>query len=150
MSARPWPEAYVGLPWRALGRDRAGLDCWGLVRLVMIEQRGIELPPWDTVSPGDTARIRGAVDAGLADGPWLAAAPAGVREFDFAMMRGVASGRRGPISADIHFGIVAPGGTVLHMIEDCGAVLQPIAVLRHRISAFHRHRELTTWAPSAN
>lgn len=39
-----WATHYVGLPYLAGGRDRAGLDCWGLLRLVYLEQRGIELP----------------------------------------------------------------------------------------------------------
>jgi cell wall-associated NlpC family hydrolase len=39
-----WVASYVGLPWRDKGRDRSGLDCWGLVRLVLAEQFRIEVP----------------------------------------------------------------------------------------------------------
>ena len=39
-----WANAYVGLPWADLGRDRTGCDCWGLARLVYAEQLGIALP----------------------------------------------------------------------------------------------------------
>lgn len=37
---------FVGLPFRDHGRDRAGADCWGGVRLVLAELRGIVLPDY--------------------------------------------------------------------------------------------------------
>ncbi|NMW23861.1 C40 family peptidase, partial [Rhodanobacter denitrificans] len=46
-----WAGPYVGIPYRTHGRDRAGVDCWGLVRLVMAEVFGAELPDY-----GDTYR----------------------------------------------------------------------------------------------
>ena len=36
---------YVGLPYKNMGRDRSGLDCWGLIKIVYKEILGIEL--WD-------------------------------------------------------------------------------------------------------
>lgn len=41
-----WLEDYIGLPFLAKGRTRAGLDCWGLVRLVLLECCGVALPLW--------------------------------------------------------------------------------------------------------
>lgn len=45
-----WANDYVGIPYVVNGRDRTGLDCWGLLILAFREQRGIELPDW-RVSP---------------------------------------------------------------------------------------------------
>lgn len=46
MAVPIWAGCYIGLPFRELGRDRKGLDCWGLVRLVLAEQFSIPLPSY--------------------------------------------------------------------------------------------------------
>lgn len=41
-----WSAQYLNLPFLERGRSRQGIDCYGLVRLVYQEQRGIELPTY--------------------------------------------------------------------------------------------------------
>lgn len=40
-----WAEGYVGIPFVERGRDRAGLDCWGLAMLVLAERFGKKSVP---------------------------------------------------------------------------------------------------------
>lgn len=35
---------YVGIPYKPMGRDQRGIDCWGLVMMVYRDWFGVELP----------------------------------------------------------------------------------------------------------
>lgn len=55
-SGGSWLDRYVGLPWKIGGREfEGGIDCWGLVRLVLAREAGVHLPAWvdgrDALSP---------------------------------------------------------------------------------------------------
>lgn len=138
-----WPAAYVGIPYQRRGRDRSGLDCWGLVRLVMLEQRGVELPLYDTVNSLRPGAVTAAVDLERGGRHWLEVLPDEARrEFDFLVMRTAVREASRMVSAEIHIGIVAPGGFVLHVQEGDSAVMQPFKALQHRIAGTYRHKEL--------
>ena len=65
-----WAGPYMGLPYRDKGRTREGFDCWGLVRQVLLDVAGLELPDYSGAyaSAQDGASVAAAVAAGLRDG----------------------------------------------------------------------------------
>lgn len=71
MSAAPaFAAPYIGIRYADKGRDRSGIDCWGICRLVLAEVFGVALPDYaDQYRDGeDWPAIGAAVRAGLADG----------------------------------------------------------------------------------
>jgi cell wall-associated NlpC family hydrolase len=42
----PWTNDYIGIPYLFGGDDRNGIDCWGLVRLVLSERYDKHLPEY--------------------------------------------------------------------------------------------------------
>lgn len=66
-----WAASYVGLPWRPHGRDRDGVDCWGLVWLVYRDLMGIDLPSYaGEVSPVEAVEIAAMMAGGAVGGGW--------------------------------------------------------------------------------
>ena len=52
-----WVNKYVGIPFLEHGRSHAGVDCYGLVKLIYNERFGLIIPSYDndyeTVMDGD-------------------------------------------------------------------------------------------------
>ena len=132
-----WVNAYVGLPFRAHGRDRDGVDCWGLVRLVLADQFGTRLPSY----AGGYASVEDAEDIGRLIrgemGPWREIVPGQEQAGDVVLMR--------LMNQPMHVGVVvAPsseGGWMLHIEDGIDACLEPYdgAKWRRRVLGLYRH-----------
>lgn len=46
-SAKHWATALIGKPWRLRAEGPDEFDCWGLVRWIMLNQYGIQMPEVD-------------------------------------------------------------------------------------------------------
>jgi len=127
-------SAYVGIPFRIFGRDRDGIDCYGLVRLVLAEQYGVTIPDmWyrtaDDITEG-FAHER-------AQSYWQPVAPKQALPGDVVVFR-VA---RWPI----HCGIMVTPSTFLHaMPGNTHSVIESLrsALWQRRILGMYRHEEI--------
>lgn len=135
-----WATPYIGLPWAPLGRDRAGVDCFGLYRLALGELTGFWLPSYAEryATTEETAEIERVIHA-EADRDWLRVDS--VRPLDVAVFR------RGRF--DSHIGIVLSPSLFIHMIDrDCSKVGRFDDPLYRRILAgCWRHRDMPEFWP---
>lgn len=102
-----WSDDFVGLPWMPRGRDRSGLDCYGLSRLAWGEVQGFWLPAYATgyetaLEPSLEGRIKGEMWDWVREVPAAEAAP-----WDFILLR------EGQWAT--HIAIVTTPGKMLHI-----------------------------------
>ena len=132
-----WSNAYIGLPFREKGRDRSGLDCYGLVYLAFATEQRIAIPRLDKdyACLAEREEIAALFDAGNSD-PWRPIAEGDERPFDVVLFR------RGRITS--HIGIVVEPGRMLHIQNgiDCGIERYDVGAWRTRLVGIRRHREL--------
>ncbi|ORE87827.1 NlpC/P60 family protein [Aurantimonas sp. 22II-16-19i] len=133
-----WTARYVGLRFRPHGRDRNGVDCWGLHRLVLADECAIAVPSYADayVSLAEAAEIAAVLDGQRAAEPWLPVEPGRERMFDMAVFRD------GTIAG--HVATVVVPGEMLHVSAHHPARVEPYNTgeWQPRFLGFHRHRLL--------
>lgn len=109
-----WTAQYLTIPFLEKGRTRAGVDCYGLVRLIYAEQRHIALPSYsegyETVQ--DKREIL-ALLAGAVATVWKEIPVTEAREYDSLIFR--------VLGQPTHFGVALDPPWFLHAIKDCSA-----------------------------
>jgi cell wall-associated NlpC family hydrolase len=127
-----WAEKYIGLKFVDKGRSIEGLDCWGLVRLVMKEEKGIELETYGDISATALMMVTRKIMNDSDADPWIKVTTP--QAFDVVVMRG----------NPLHVGIMLSDKLLLHIEEATASVLVPINShsVQQRIMKIRRHREL--------
>lgn len=113
-----WCEPFVGLPFAEHGRDWRGVDCYGLVYLVMGQVFGLILNEWAGLCPlAEAPAVAGTLELARVADNWQRAEGT-PRLGDVLVFR-----EHGHPS---HVGIVvAPAaGLMLHAMPEIGAVIQ--------------------------
>jgi cell wall-associated NlpC family hydrolase len=124
-----WVEHYLGIPYREHGRDRDGIDCWGLFMLVHSEIFGRRLPDFADRYDDDLVSKAGAIDA---EARWLSIAITVPTLGDAVFLR------LGAVVA--HIGLVIGGGRMLHARDGALSCVESYTSgpWSRRIAAFRR------------
>lgn len=124
-----WSNRYVGIPFADGGRDRSGLDCWGLCLLVLREQFGIDARDYEYESAvGSTEAIRQIFEDELSN--WDIVEVPRVGDVICIRWKG----------APVHFGIVSEKGRFIHSKQGVGAIVSKYESLMVDVVAFLRFR----------
>lgn len=132
-----WAAPYVGLPFVDGGRTMTGVDCWGLVRLVLWRERRVDVPTYGEISALDLVARARAFRSRQAERPWQVV---DVEPEPFDVVLICAPDR--PVIA--HVGIMTDGCNFLHVERASDSVITPVSHLlyRDRILGYRRHELL--------
>lgn len=129
-----WIAQYVGIPYRALGRDRDGCDCWGLLAMIYREQFGRDLPDYNNQrwTKGADANAVGSGAATYAS--QFVPVPFG----EEALGDGVLLRMRGH---PLHVGLVLAPGWMLHTHESADSCVESYErfIWKNRVIGIYRY-----------
>lgn len=135
-----WAAHYIGLPFAERGRDHKGVDCWGLVRLVMAEQFGRALPSFGNEYDHTCNQVKIAALVTREVPRWrhIAAGEEQLGDVIVLRVRGV----------PMHVGLVLGDGQMLHTEKGINSTLERYTSTRwcQRLAGFYRYRSyLDEW-----
>jgi cell wall-associated NlpC family hydrolase len=127
-----WYADYVGIPFKTLGRDRSGCDCYGLARLVLQDKYNIELPDLLTYTNAKDVNQTSVViseNMPLLTGERLELP----KEGSIVVLRA----RKEQRSA--HVGLMVTDSLMLHTTYSTGALIEPVNTpnIKNRIKGIY-------------
>lgn len=131
----PWILNYFGLPFKTLGRDRSGIDCWGLVKLILSEQCGVEVSDYtDYESEADKVNISKGLNEARFGDRWVRQEVP--KEFDVVLFN--------IYGWPVHIGICIDSEHFIHAAEGDSARIERLSspIWTKRIEGFYRHVDL--------
>lgn len=134
-----WTNKYISIPFLEHGRDHAGVDCWGLVRLVFKEQFGVDVESYDDeyISTCENEKLADIVERER--GMWWSVAPENVRCGDVVLLA--------IIGYPCHVGIAVGDGMMLNARSGVGVALESYErpYWSRRLRGFYRHGDMWIW-----
>lgn len=134
-----WSQ-YVGIPFVDGGRDRDGCDCYGLVRLILRAEYGIDLPAYadGAVCAHERAEVAALFDLDRQTGPWVPVTRAQAGDVVLLRVDGHPA----------HLGLAVDHCRMIHTRADQSKV-EPYTgrLWRDRIAGLYRHQALIDPTP---
>jgi cell wall-associated NlpC family hydrolase len=131
------------IPFKERGCDYHGCDCWGLVRLILLEQQNIELPTYSEVEEGANLQKLKAIGGAALSEQWEEITKGDERAFDVVLMKGQIEHEGSKYSRPIHIGCVVKPGMLIHI--ELGSEVSVVDYrnhprVKHRVVGFYRYR----------
>lgn len=125
---------YLTIPVISGGRDRKGVDCWGLVYLIYEEKLGIMLPKYEDVDRTKAEDVWARISQERVD-DWQEMAAPERREGDVILLR--------VKNVPWHVGIVLANGKFIHADPCRGVLIEKIESIhwKNRVVGYYRHPE---------
>lgn len=129
-----WSDNYIELSFEMGGRERPSVDCWGLVRLIYLENLSIDLPSYSNESIGmktsELRRIACVMNVGRER--WTQVFDPS--EYDAVLLKAF-----GNIAS--HVGVMIDSDRFIHIMDGTNASIDRISGLswRNRIEGFYRY-----------
>lgn len=115
------PLPYLSCQWESMGRGPQRFDCWGLVRHVLAEEFGVQLPSYSYGDDPSDAVMEGVKDFDAVEVP---------RAGDLALF-----------SNPLHIGIMLCTDSMLHISSKRGVCVERLSAYRtKRVEGFFRVR----------
>jgi len=129
-------EKYIGIDYLKNGRDASvGLDCWGLVRTVLLEVFGAKVPSYaeDYTDSGNWKETLEAVKKNIWEWQDIPLEEVGAGDVVLLKIKG----------NPIHTGIMIDGIRMLHIMKGMNSVVDRIdsPIWNRRIMGFYRYEE---------
>lgn len=139
MTVPNWVSHYIGIPYKLKGRERDGIDCWGLVRLVFRDQLGILLPSYtpDYVDWTDP-KVADLIMDGEVGGEWVKIE--NEQTFDIAEIFVGVKSEDGISMHPLHVALVASPGFLLDTSLKNGTHLRRYRNKTGTLREFWRHK----------
>lgn len=135
-----WSNNYINLPFKEVGRERDGIDCYGLIRLVYRERLNILLPAYcDYESTRDYDVLEKQMAQNKKEDQWVEVPIGQEQEYDIMLIR--------VIGLPIHVGVVTDTKYhVLHIVSGAAATCEDYRFRSWKapgkIIGFYRHPQL--------